>query len=63
MIERILFPTDGSALSDRALPALELIAAAQGSSVHVVQAVPPPVWASVDDVGYATEASIGVELY
>jgi nucleotide-binding universal stress UspA family protein len=63
VIERILFPTDGSPLSERALPAVELIAAAQRSRVYLVQAVPPPVWTGMNDVGYAADASISVELY
>jgi nucleotide-binding universal stress UspA family protein len=64
LIERILFPTDGSELSERAVPLLETVAAAQGAEVYLVQVVSPPVWATMDGgVGYGVSDGISPELY
>jgi nucleotide-binding universal stress UspA family protein len=63
MIERILFPTDGSELSDRALPALEQVASAQNAEVHLVQVVSPPVWTAMGGGEYGTYDAVSPELY
>ncbi len=62
MIQRILVPTDGSPLSERALPLAEVVASAQNSEVFLVQVVPPPVWAT-DGGGYGAYEPISPELY
>jgi nucleotide-binding universal stress UspA family protein len=63
MIERILLPTDGSPLSERAFPVAELIASAQGAEIYAVEVVSPPMW-MVDGGGYAGyEGSLSPELY
>jgi nucleotide-binding universal stress UspA family protein len=44
MLHRILAPTDGSPLSERALPLIETIARAQAAEVTLVRAIEPPAW-------------------
>jgi nucleotide-binding universal stress UspA family protein len=63
MIERILFATDGSPLSDRALPVLEQIAAAQDAEVHLVQVVSAPVWMAMGGGEYGSYDAVSPELY
>lgn len=55
MIERILFPTDGSVLSERALAMAEVMARAQGAELIVARVVEPSRWVALD----AYDSSIG----
>jgi nucleotide-binding universal stress UspA family protein len=54
LLERILLPTDGSRLSDRALSLAALLASAQGAEVILARVVEPVAWTAVD---------LGPELY
>ena len=63
MIERILVPTDGSELSERAIPLATVLASAQGAQVFLAQAVSPPAWMAMDDGGYGSYGAINPELY
>jgi len=53
MLQRILLPTDGSALSARALGIGETLAHSQGAELVLVRAVEPPWWVGTDGNGYA----------
>lgn len=44
MLRRILFPTDGSALSEQALPLAQRLAQAQGAEITAVRVVELPRW-------------------
>jgi len=48
MLERILLPTDGSALSERALGVAETLARAQGAELILARVVEPPRWVETD---------------
>ncbi|HZT07506.1 MAG TPA: universal stress protein [Chloroflexota bacterium] len=60
MIHRILFPTDGSAFAERALPTAAAIAAAQGAEIFLVRVTAPPAWLTMDGVA---GDGISPELY
>ena len=48
MLERILIPTDGSALSELALGVAETLARAQGAELILARVVEPPRWVETD---------------
>ena len=52
MIDSILVPTDGSILSERALPVALEIAEAQGATVHLVQGVEHLPWIEAGPEGF-----------
>jgi nucleotide-binding universal stress UspA family protein len=52
MLKRILLPTDGSELSERALAIAATIAAAQGAEVVLACVVWPPWWTATDHTTY-----------
>jgi len=60
VIHRILFPTDGSAFAERALPTAAAIAAAQGAEIFLVRVTAPPAWLTMDGVA---GDGISPELY
>ncbi len=69
MFKRILIPTDGSALSGRAVKAgIELASTCQASihAFHVAEPPPPMIYAGpvapVSDVEYEEEATLGLRL-
>jgi nucleotide-binding universal stress UspA family protein len=47
-IRKILVPTDGSPLSERALPIATAIASAHGAEVTLARVIEPPAWFPVD---------------
>jgi nucleotide-binding universal stress UspA family protein len=49
MLERILLPTDGSELSERALGIAETLAHAQGAELILARVIEPPWWTATDD--------------
>ena len=58
MFKRILVPTDGSPLAERAFPLAERIAASQGASLIVARVMPPMTW-----LGYDPTISSMAETY
>jgi nucleotide-binding universal stress UspA family protein len=54
MLQTILFPTDGSPLSDRAIPMTAAIAYAQGAEVIVARVVEPLAWIGYEPTGYVS---------
>ncbi len=52
MLKRILVPTDGSALTERAFPLAEHIAVSQGATLIVARVVPPITWLGYDPTTY-----------
>jgi nucleotide-binding universal stress UspA family protein len=54
MLQRILVPTDGSVLAERAFPLAERIATCQGAAVVVARVVPPTTWVGYDPAAYGT---------
>ncbi len=59
MLKRILLPTDGSALSERAVGIGETLAQAQGAELLLARVVEPPIWAALDAYDYEA----GPEVY
>jgi nucleotide-binding universal stress UspA family protein len=57
-MRKILLPTDGSELSERAVPVAEALARAQRAEVVVVRVVEPPAWSVAGQDGY-----VSPELY
>ena len=57
MLKHILLPTDGSALSERAVPLAETIARAQGASITAVRVVEPLGWIHDDLSDYVSTES------
>lgn len=53
-MQRVLWPTDGSALSERALPFAERLARAHGADLVLVRVVEPPRWMGDDAGGYVS---------
>lgn len=53
MMKQILIPTDGSPLSDRALPLAETLARAQQAEIVLARVVEPPIWYGFDPSGIA----------
>jgi nucleotide-binding universal stress UspA family protein len=58
MLKRILLPSDGSELSERALGISETLARAQGAELVVVRVVDPLVWAAM-----SANEDVGPDLY
>jgi nucleotide-binding universal stress UspA family protein len=54
MLQSIMFPTDGSALSEHALPFTQTIATAQGAEVVAVRVVEPMPWYGDQEPGYVS---------
>ena len=65
MIERILFPTDGSSLSERALDAAVMLASAQGAEIIAARVVEPNRWMAMeaDDSAPGAFDSSSTDLY
>jgi nucleotide-binding universal stress UspA family protein len=54
MLKRILVPTDGSLLAERAFPLAERIATGQGAEVVVARVVSPITWVGYDPATYGS---------
>ncbi len=54
MFKRILVPTDGSTLAERAFPLAERIALSQGARVVIGRVVPPMTWMGYDPTAYGS---------
>ena len=54
MLQHILFPTDGSPLSERAVPFAATLAVAQGAEVIAVRVVEPIAWIGYEPTGYVS---------
>jgi nucleotide-binding universal stress UspA family protein len=54
MLQTILFPTDGSPLSEQAVPLAAAIAYAQGAEVVVARVVEPLAWIGYEPTGYVS---------
>jgi nucleotide-binding universal stress UspA family protein len=54
MLQRILVPTDGSPLSEYALPLTEIFARAQAAEVILARVVEPPTWFAFEPDGVTT---------
>lgn len=65
MIERILFPTDGSVLSERALAMAEILARAQAAELIMARVVEPSRWVALDasDSAMGTLDATSPEIY